>query len=137
MIAHAAQVADRLLAACPNVTILATSRERLNVAGEFVYRLPSLSLPPDTPDSIEDARSYSAIELFIERATAADPLGTFDSRNIGAVVDTVRHLDGIPLAIELTAAQVQFLGIETLQTGSTKTLACPLAVVTYRPGNKR
>lgn len=125
VIAHAAQVADRLLAACPNVTILATSRERLNVAGEFVYRLPSLSLPPDTPDSIEDARSYSAIELFIERATAADPLGTFDSRNIGAVVDTVRHLDGIPLAIELSAAQVQFLGIETLRDRLYKDFSVP------------
>jgi len=115
VIANAAQAADTILSRCPQITILATSRERLNVAGEFVYRLPSLLLPPDVPGRIERVQEYSAIDLFIQRAQALAPHLTFDSTNLSAVVDIVRRLDGIPLAIELTAAQVPVLGIETLR----------------------
>ncbi len=102
VIANAAQAADAILSRCPHITILATSRERLNVAGEFVYRLPSLA-------------ESSAIDLFTQRAQALSSHLTFDSRNLPAVVDIVRRLDGIPLAIELTAAHVPLLGIETLR----------------------
>ena len=115
VIAHAAQAADTILGLCPHVTILATSRERLNVGGEFVYRLPSLLMPPDIPDRMNHAQDYPAVDLFIQRAQALAPQLTFDSTTLPTVVEIVRRLDGIPLAIELTAAQVAILGVETLR----------------------
>ena len=114
IIAQAAQAADALLEQCPHLTILATSRERLNVAGEFVYRLPSLSLPPNIDEGTDRARTYTAIDLFIQRTEAADARISFDSNNLPTVVDIARRLDGVPLAIELTAAQVPVLGLRTV-----------------------
>lgn len=115
VIEYAAKAADVLLTKCPDLTILATSRERLNVSGEFVYGLPSLSLPPDLPNRMEAAITYPAIDLFVQRALALAPNLRFDSANLPAVVDIVRRLGGIPLAIELTAAQVPILGVEVLR----------------------
>jgi predicted ATPase/DNA-binding XRE family transcriptional regulator len=111
-----AQAADAILEACPHVSILATSRERLNVAGEFVYRLPSLALPAVTPNSIDEARQFSAIDLFLQRAEAVDPRAAFGAKHLSAVIDVARQLDGIPLAIELTAAQLPAIGIDTLHS---------------------
>jgi predicted ATPase/DNA-binding XRE family transcriptional regulator len=102
LIGAVAQTADTILENCSGVTILATSRERLNVAGEFVYRLPSLLLEP-------------AIDLFAERAGAADPQFAIDTANSPAITDIVRRLGGIPLALELTAAQVPLLGLDVLR----------------------
>lgn len=115
VIGHAANAADILLSRCPDLTILATSREHLNVAGEFVYGLPSLLLPADLPDSMETAMTYPAVDLFVQRARALSPHLRFDSVNLPAVVDIVRRLGGIPLAIELTAAHVPILGVEMLR----------------------
>jgi predicted ATPase/DNA-binding XRE family transcriptional regulator len=115
IVEQAARAADTILEGCPRISILTTTRERLNVAGEFVYRLPSLTLPPTLPDRIEEAQKYSAIDLFVKRAEAADPRVDFNSTNLPLVVDVARRLNGIPLAIELTAAQLPVLGLEALQ----------------------
>ena len=95
--------ADVILRGCPHISILATSRERLGVAGEFVYRLPSLSAEP-------------AADLFIQRAEAADQQLSFDAAKLPVVTEIAQGLGGIPLALELIAAQVPVLGLETLRT---------------------
>jgi predicted ATPase/transcriptional regulator with XRE-family HTH domain len=120
VLSGAAVVADAILRGCPHVHILATSRERLSVVGEHVYRTPSLAVPPapatlsagDTL-SANDALRYAAVALFVERARAVT---NFDFRDADAPVvsEICRRLDGIPLAIELAAARVNVLDPPTL-----------------------
>jgi predicted ATPase/DNA-binding SARP family transcriptional activator len=90
----AARVADDLLGSCGDLRILATSREALRVAGEVVWPVPPLA---------ED----DAVELFIQRATSADPAFETDDAARSVVLDISRRLDGLPLAIELAAARTR------------------------------
>jgi predicted ATPase/DNA-binding XRE family transcriptional regulator len=115
LVADVSEVADTILALCPQTTILATSREPLNIAGEFVYRLPPLSLPEDATERLDDAYAYSAVDLFVQRAEAADPSAVFDAASLDTVVKIVRRLDGIPLAIEVAAAQLPVIGLHALE----------------------
>ena len=102
LIDGSAEIVDRLLAACPKVRVLATSREGLAVEGESILAVPSMELPADGRTAAES----EAVQLFVERAAAAraglDLLGRHES----AVVEVCRRLDGIPLALELAAAQL-------------------------------
>jgi predicted ATPase/DNA-binding SARP family transcriptional activator len=91
-----ARLAEGLLTACPNLRVLATSREPLHIAGEVVWRVPSLS-PPE------------AARLFVERATSVSSSFTASDENGAAVAEVCRRVDGIPLAIELAAARVGVL----------------------------
>ena len=116
IVAAAANAATVLLDACPHVTILATSRETLNIGGEFVYRLPSLSFPDALPARFEDAQEYAAVDLFVQRAEAADARTSFSAENLATIVRIAQRLDGIPLAIELAAAQLPAIGLQALQT---------------------
>lgn len=104
-----------LLEACPRTAILATSREPLNVEGEVVHRLRALAVPADMPSRVEDAYSYSAIDLFVQRAVALDQQWVLDAKNLGTIVNIGRRLSGIPLAIELVAAQIPNLGLRTIE----------------------
>jgi predicted ATPase/class 3 adenylate cyclase len=108
-----ARLADTLLRSCPEMKVLATSREVLGIAGEVVYPVPSLSLPdpqrPLTPDVLGE---YESVRLFAERAAGVAPAFVMTARNAGAVAHVCRQLDGIPLAIELAAARVRALSIE-------------------------
>jgi predicted ATPase/class 3 adenylate cyclase/DNA-binding CsgD family transcriptional regulator len=88
-----------LLNACPHLTILATSRETLGVAGEVTWRVPSLSLADE------------AVELFADRATRGRPGFTLGDDNRAVVEEICRRLDGMPLAIELAAARVRSLSL--------------------------
>ena len=99
-----AEIADRILAVCPGVTLLATSREALDVEGEQPWRVPSLSLPANG-----DVQSSEAVSLFKSRAKTVRPDFELTPQNIGAVVEVCRRLDGIPLAIEFAAARVSHL----------------------------
>ncbi|MGZ4692314.1 MAG: BTAD domain-containing putative transcriptional regulator [Acidimicrobiales bacterium] len=103
--ATVAPLADRLLGLCPEVTILATSREVLGLPSEQVWRVRPLEIAPEgaSAATISDA---PATRLFVERATAARP--SFDPRpdDLRAIAEIVRRLDGLPLAIELAAARV-------------------------------
>lgn len=101
LITEIARVAGAILAAAPQVTILATSREPLNVAGEQVFRLSSLDDP-------------AALELFEERARAVDPAFRVHAGNRSIVEDLCRRLDGIALAIELAAARMRSVSLEEL-----------------------
>ncbi|MCP2335799.1 BTAD domain-containing putative transcriptional regulator [Actinomadura rupiterrae] len=104
----AARLADRLLAACPGVRILATSREPLGVTGEALYPVEPLEQPP--PDaSAELAMEFPAVRLFADRAAAVSPGFAVTSENVADTVRICRALDGMPLAIELAAARLRAL----------------------------
>jgi predicted ATPase/transcriptional regulator with XRE-family HTH domain len=110
-----AAFAHVILQACPGVAILATSRERLEVPGEALYRLPSLAFPQSEARSAEGAASYSAIRLFVERAKALDPRFGLTDQNVDLIADICRRLEGIPLAIELASAHIPALGLPALR----------------------
>ncbi len=110
-----ARLAEALLHTCPNLHILASSREALGVDGETVYQVPSLSAPasPQTA-SAEEALQYDAVRLFIDRAQSAQPGFSLTPGNAAAVAVISHRLDGIPLAVELAAARVKMLNPEEI-----------------------
>ena len=110
----AATMAEALLRAGPAAQIIATSREPLKAEGEWVYPVPPLAVPAEDAGDKDDAMRYDAILLFIERARAAQPHFAPDRHRAAMIAAVCRRLDGIPLAIELAAACVAALGIETL-----------------------
>ncbi len=110
----AAEVAT-LLARCPRVSVLITSREALHVRGERVFPLMPLRLPgADHLPSIDVLARIPAVALFIERATANNPDFALTSDNAAAVSAICRRLDGLPLAIELAAAWTSVLPPDAL-----------------------
>jgi non-specific serine/threonine protein kinase len=115
VLAEAARIVAGLLAQCPELRILATSRAPLGVAGEHVWAVPAMGLP-DAAASVEETMSSEAVRLFAERATAASPRFVLSAENVGAVVEVCRQLDGIPLAIELAAARARILAPEEIAT---------------------
>ena len=104
LIEPAARLADALLRACPSLSILATSREPLGVAGEVTFRVPSLA-PED------------AAALFVERGRRADPTFSLDGADGEAVADICARLEGMPLAIELAAARLRTLTTKQIRAG--------------------
>ena len=105
LLAAAGRLTDGLLRECPGVRILATSREALGVAGEQVWPLSSLELPPRA-SALDTVVASEAVQLFAERARAVQPGFALDDANAEAVAEICRRLDGIPLAVELAAARV-------------------------------
>jgi predicted ATPase/class 3 adenylate cyclase len=117
LLAACAALAAALLRACPQVRILATSREGLGVPGETLWRVPSLSLPDVTRlPTVEGLVLYEAVRLFVERAMATAPGFAVTSQNAPAVAQVCQQLDGIPLAIELAAVRVKVLAVEQIAT---------------------
>lgn len=111
----AADLAERVLRVAPRVRILATSREPLEAETEAVYRLDPLAVPPiESGADVEDALAFAAMRLFVERATASANDFRLTPANLVAAIRICRHLDGMPLAIELAAARVGSLGIQAL-----------------------
>jgi predicted ATPase/DNA-binding SARP family transcriptional activator len=115
VIAASAQLVESLLHACPDLTILASSREQLGVPGETAFRVPSLSLPdPRQTLEVDTLSHYEAVQLFIDRARLAMPEFSVTPENAAAIAQICQRLDGIPLAIELAAARVNVLGVEQI-----------------------
>jgi non-specific serine/threonine protein kinase len=108
-----AHLATSLLQSCTQLSILATSREPLNVDGEFVWIVPSLTVPPSA-SPVSHLHHYDAVRLFCERATAASSAFELTSQNGASVTNICRRLDGIPLAIELAAARLKILSAEQI-----------------------
>jgi predicted ATPase/DNA-binding XRE family transcriptional regulator len=105
----------QLLAACPRLKVLVTSRVVLRLQGEHSYEVPTLRLPTagDRP-SPEQLGRYEGIRLFMQRAQAANSRFTITTENAPAVIELCRRLDGLPLAIELAAARVSVLPPEAV-----------------------
>jgi non-specific serine/threonine protein kinase len=110
VIGTCARLTETLLSHCPNLRILATSREPLRVSGEVTWRVPPLTLPhdePDPPGAVPEALAASeAAALFLDRARARRPDFIMTGENAAAVTGICRRLEGLPLAIELAAAQI-------------------------------
>ena len=105
-----ARLVETLVRLCPNVSVIATSREALRIAGEHVYRVAPLDVPPEHRARSDGVLEHSAVQLFVSRIQAANQefLATPESLwTIGAIC---RRLDGIPLAIEFAAARAALLG---------------------------
>jgi predicted ATPase/class 3 adenylate cyclase len=107
LVAACAGLAARLVGTCPDLTVLATSREPLGVAGEVTFGVPPLALVDAAdPGQVSNAE---AVRLFVDRAGLLDPGFGLTSENAAAVASICRRLDGIPLAIELAAARTRAL----------------------------
>lgn len=124
LIVNVAELAEQVLAACPAISLMASSREALGVAGERVFQVPSLSLPDAVGEADEhanagdgwfaDVGAAEAVRLFVDRATAVLPSFSLTPSDAPAVVEICRRLDGIPLAIELAAARVPLLSVQEI-----------------------
>jgi len=114
VIEQTAVLVSSILRECPDITILATSRERLALSGEHVYRLSSLPLPPEKPASLEEGITYDSFRLFMDRANAIDAHLQFNAERLRMTADICRRLEGIPLALELVATRVPSLGFAVL-----------------------
>jgi predicted ATPase/DNA-binding winged helix-turn-helix (wHTH) protein len=112
VISAAAPLAAAIFHAAPQVHILATSREALRVEGEQVHRLAPFAVPPDGSGlTAAVARTYPALQLFLERATAGGAQLELDDSNAAIVAGICRKLDGMALAIELAASRVEAYGL--------------------------
>lgn len=123
VIGACAELAETLLRDCPGVSVLATSREALNIEGETPWRVPSLTRPPAHPwrerasgpaPSPEELLRFEAAVLFVERAHHHKPDFALDANNAAAVAHVCSRLDGIPLAIEMAAARVNVFTVHEL-----------------------
>jgi predicted ATPase/DNA-binding winged helix-turn-helix (wHTH) protein len=126
LVAAVASLAETLIVSCPRLTILATSQETLRIQGETVYRVPALEVPAldltaKGQSEAGEILGHSAAELFVARLRelgsdigwhAREP-----PRELRAIADICRHLDGIPLAIEFAAARAALLGVEAVADG--------------------
>ncbi|HLY02885.1 MAG TPA: adenylate/guanylate cyclase domain-containing protein [Candidatus Cybelea sp.] len=115
VIEEARRIGAAILRECPEVRILATSREYLNISGEEAYRIPSLDVPLDSRMLFtEGASHYGAVQLFVDRARSSTKHFSLTEENAPHVAEICRRLDGIPLALELAAARMKVLSPQQL-----------------------
>ena len=116
LLAHVVETVTVILRKCPRIVVMTTSRERLGLYGEVVYRIPSLSVPPESDElTAFDARAHAAVQLFAERAVLTDSDFELSDGCAVAVADICRKLDGIALAIEIAAARLPQFGLAELR----------------------
>jgi predicted ATPase/DNA-binding SARP family transcriptional activator len=119
VLAAAAACVELILTRCPGVAVLATSREPLQLEQEAQYRVPSLSVPADDPrlapaQRVEQIGAEESVRLLVSRGRVGDHGFSVTAQNLDAVVAVCRHLDGIPLAIELAASRLRTMSIDDL-----------------------
>ena len=105
-------MAEAMLRASAGVCVVATSREPLRAAAEYVYRVPSLDVPGEETADVDAVLRHGAVKLFVARAQAAEPRFVLTPALAPAAAAICRHLDGIPLAIELAAARIAAFGVD-------------------------
>ena len=113
VIDEVARIVQLVSDAAPGVRLLVTSQTALKVPAETVYRLDTLAVPP-AQASLEEATGHGALDLFAQRARAADSRFTLTHDNVGAAIQICRELDGLPLSIQLAAARAYMLGTQML-----------------------
>ncbi|WP_256806180.1 winged helix-turn-helix domain-containing protein [Bradyrhizobium sp. Bra64] len=111
LIEAVAVLASLIFASAPQIHILATSRETLQAQGEHVYRLEPLACPPDGELSAEVVKTFPATQLFLDRALASGAQLDFSDAEAATVAEMCRKLDGVALAIELTARRIEAYGV--------------------------
>lgn len=111
------RLVETLLAHCPWLAVLATSRQPLLAGGETVVRVPALDLPAPAETDADRLAAHGAVALFVARAKAADDAFAPDAAGLALVAAICRRLDGLPLAIELAAARVPGLGLHRVAAG--------------------
>jgi predicted ATPase len=114
LIPACAELTEALLNLCPDLKILATSREVLGIDGETVYLIPALTTPDAVRTTLDDLPDYEAVQLFLERAQSAMSGFSMTQDNAAALAQVCHRLDGIPLALELAAARVKLLRVEEI-----------------------
>lgn len=115
LIQASAQLAETLLQACPNLVILATSREMFGISGERPLPVRPLSIPQTYDDpALDELQSSEAVRLFVERAVTVAPTFALTAENAPAVTQICQRLDGIPLALELAAARLRILSVDQI-----------------------
>jgi len=115
LIENCAQTVEGLLAPCPKLKILATSRERLDLFNETTWNVPSLPLPEMQGSlSLKQLKGFASIELFVERAGNIKSDFVLTEQNASSVVQICDHLDGVPLAIELASARIKVLSVDEI-----------------------
>ena len=116
LVESCARLADLMLKSCPELKFITTSREALGIAGEVTFRVPPLEIPTlnvrQTPATLSH---FAAVRLFIDRAVQAAPGFLVTNENAPALASVCRHLDGIPLAIELAAARIRSLSVDQIE----------------------
>lgn len=110
----AAPLIARLIKACPQIKIMSTSRIRLHVKAERLYIVPALALPDPNSSQIHDLQANPAVSLFIDRAQAINAKFTITAYNAKTIAQLCRHMDGLPLAIELLAARIRVMSPSTM-----------------------
>lgn len=114
LIEACSKTVETLLKAAANIDILTTSREALNIPGEKVWRVPSLSLPSDEIVDNHNFLTFEAVQLFVDRAQQSVAAFELHERNAKTVADICTRLDGIPLAIELAASRIRLFQPEMI-----------------------
>jgi predicted ATPase/DNA-binding SARP family transcriptional activator len=114
LIGGCAKTAEAIVTRCPQVRLLATSREPLGISGETIHRVPPLSLPPPGDAGPETAKSSDAVALFLDRAQAQGTGLPVDEQTAPLLVSVCARLDGLPLAIELAAARLRSMSLNSL-----------------------
>jgi len=113
IVRESAEFSEHVLEHCPKLNILVTGREALFIDGETTVQIPPLSLPEEK-QSLEDTARSEGVQLFLERARAVRPEFAITEQNSASIVEIVRRLDGIPLALELAASRLRMLTVEQI-----------------------
>jgi predicted ATPase/class 3 adenylate cyclase len=113
---------DTVIATCPRVTLLTTSRERLGVESEFVWSVRPLALPPRDATTLAEIEGASSVQLLVERASAVAPELALTDADTASIVEICHRCDGLPLAVELAAAALERLALVELLAALDKSL---------------
>ena len=116
LIEECAQLVDHILRASLRIKFIASSREALGINGETIYRVPSLSVPTRAQNTRDAIEGLESVQLFVERARAANPKFELTDQNASSIAQICARLDGIPLALELAAARVALFSAEQIAT---------------------
>src|ERR1051325_3302780 len=116
LIEECAHLVDLILRSSPQIKFIASSREALGISGETIYRVPSLSVPSRAEVTPEALQKYESVQLFKQRARAANPKFELTDQNASSVAQICLRLDCIPLALELAAARASVFSTEQIAT---------------------